>query len=63
MPRVRWTREEDERLLQLIANGKSWTLISAALKRSISHVQLHARSLADREQVKSGGKVTNILQE
>src|SRR5258708_32061632 len=28
MPRIRWTPEEDERLLDLIAAGKSWTLIS-----------------------------------
>ena len=28
MPRVRWTPEEEEQLLNLIAAGKSWTLIS-----------------------------------
>jgi hypothetical protein len=33
MPRIRWTPEEDERLLDLIAAGKSWTLISGMLKR------------------------------
>jgi hypothetical protein len=35
MPRIRWTPEEDERLLDLIAAGKSWTLISGMLKRSM----------------------------
>jgi len=33
LPRIRWTLEEDERLLGLIAAGKSWTFISAALRR------------------------------
>jgi DNA-binding NarL/FixJ family response regulator len=42
MPRIRWTPEEDERLLDLIAAGKSWTLISGMLKRSMKSVKLHA---------------------
>jgi Myb-like DNA-binding domain len=41
MPRIRWTPEEDERLLDLIAAGKSWTLISACS----SAVKLHAKTL------------------
>ena len=46
MPRVRWTPEEEERLLNLIAEGKSWTLISGTLKRSMKSVKLHAKTLA-----------------
>jgi hypothetical protein len=45
MPRVRWTPEEDERLLDLIAAGKSWTLISAALRRDTNSAKLHAGRL------------------
>jgi DNA-binding NarL/FixJ family response regulator len=45
MPRIRWTLEEDERLLNLIAAGKSWTLISGMLKRSMKSVKLHAKTL------------------
>jgi DNA-binding NarL/FixJ family response regulator len=45
MPRVRWTPEEDERLLDLIAAGKSWTMISGILKRSMKSVKLHAKTL------------------
>ena len=45
MPRIRWTPEEDERLLDLIAAGKSWTLISGMLKRSMKSVKLHAKAL------------------
>ena len=45
MPRVRWTLEEEKRLLDLMAAGKSWTLISATLKRSMKAVKLHAKSL------------------
>ena len=45
MPRVRWTPEEEERLLNLIAAGKSWTLISGMLKRSMKSVKLHAKTL------------------
>jgi DNA-binding NarL/FixJ family response regulator len=44
MPRVRWTPEEEERLLNLIAAGKSWTLISGMLKRSMKSVKLHAKT-------------------
>jgi DNA-binding NarL/FixJ family response regulator len=45
MPRVRWTPEEDERLVDLIAAGKSWTSISGTLKRSMKSVELHANTL------------------
>ena len=45
MPRVRWTPEEEKRLLDLIAAGKSWTLISGKLKRSMKNVKLHAKAL------------------
>jgi DNA-binding NarL/FixJ family response regulator len=45
MPRVRWTPEEEVRLLNLIAPGKSWTLISGMLRRSMKSVKLHARRL------------------
>jgi|GEM_PF-3527320 DNA-binding NarL/FixJ family response regulator len=48
MPRVRWTPEEEERLLNLIAAGKSWTLISGTLKRSMKSVKLHAKTLAQK---------------
>ena len=48
MPRVRWTPEEEERLLNLIAEGKSWTLISGTLKRSMKSVKLHAKTLAQK---------------
>ena len=44
MPRVRWTLEEEERLLNLIAAGKSW-MISGTLKRSMKSVKLHAKTL------------------
>jgi DNA-binding NarL/FixJ family response regulator len=45
MPRVQWTPEETARLLDLIASGKSWTLISGMLKRSMKSVKLHAETL------------------
>jgi hypothetical protein len=45
MPRIRWTLEEDERLLGLIAAGKSWTFISAALRRDTNSAKLHAGTL------------------
>ena len=45
MPRVRWTPEEGKRLLDLMAAGKSWTLISGMLKRSMKSVKLHAKTL------------------
>jgi Myb-like DNA-binding domain len=45
MPRIRWTPEEDDRLFNLIAGGKSWTLISVMLKRSMKSVKLHAKRL------------------
>src|ERR1700730_17307852 len=45
LPRIRWTLEEDERLLGLIAAGKSWTFISAALRRDTNSAKLHAGTL------------------
>ena len=45
MPRVRWTPEEEKRLLDLIAEAKSWTLISGTLNRSMKSVKLHAKTL------------------
>ena len=45
MPRVRWTPEEEKRLLDLIAAGKSWTLIGGTLKRSMKSIKLHAKTL------------------
>jgi DNA-binding NarL/FixJ family response regulator len=45
MPRIRWTAKEDERLLDLIAAGKSWTQISGTLKHSMKSVKLHAKTL------------------
>jgi DNA-binding NarL/FixJ family response regulator len=45
MPRVRWTPDEEKRLLDSIAAGKSWTLISGMLKRSMKSVKLHAKTL------------------
>ena len=45
MPRVRWTPEEEKRLLALIAAGKSWMLISVMIKRSMKSVKLHAKTL------------------
>ena len=45
MPRIRWTLEEEEYLLRLIAAGKSWTFISAALRRDTRSVKLHAETL------------------
>jgi hypothetical protein len=45
VPRIRWTSEENERLLGLIAAGKSWTFISAALRRDTNSAKLHAGTL------------------
>ena len=45
MPRIRWTLDENERLLGLIAGGKSWTFISAALSRDTNSAKLHAGRL------------------
>jgi hypothetical protein len=48
VPRIRWTSEENERLLGLIAAGKSWTFISAALRRDTNSAKLHAGTLRRR---------------
>ena len=45
MPRVRWTPYEEKRLLDLMAAGESWTLMSGMLKRSMKSVKLHAKTL------------------
>jgi hypothetical protein len=45
MPRILWTLEENERLLDMIAAGKSRTFISAALRRDTNSAKLHAAKL------------------
>jgi len=52
---IRWTPEEELRLRDLTAKGKSWTLISGTLKRSMKSVKLHAKTLrrADGEKGKA----------
>ena len=45
LARVRWSPDEEKRLINLIAAGKSWTLISGMLKRSMKSVKLHAKTL------------------
>jgi hypothetical protein len=45
MPRIRWTLEENERLINMIAAGKSWTYIGAALRRDTNSAKLHAGRL------------------
>ena len=45
MPIARWTPDEEKRLLDLIAAGKSWTLISAKLRRSMSTIRQRAKQL------------------
>jgi len=40
-----WTHEEDQRLLELSAAGRSAISISAVLKRSVKSVRLHLCSL------------------
>jgi 23S rRNA pseudoU1915 N3-methylase RlmH len=42
---TRWTDEEDERLITLIANDTSWRLIAAELKRSYQAVEHRASKL------------------
>src|ERR1700730_13364544 len=46
---IRWTPEEEKRLLNLTAAGKSWTLISGSLKRSMKSVKFHAKTLAQKD--------------
>src|ERR1700682_784291 len=46
---IRWTPEEEKRLLNLIAAVKSWTLISGSLKRSMKSVKFHAKTLAQKD--------------
>jgi DNA-binding NarL/FixJ family response regulator len=55
MPRERWTPDEEKRLIDLIAAGKSWTLISGMLKRSMKSVKLHAKTLRRTGAKKEGG--------
>ena len=40
-----WTAREDRQLLDLLAVGKSWVLISVSLKRPLKSVQVRARHL------------------
>jgi Myb-like DNA-binding domain len=58
---IRWTPEEEKRLLNLIAAGKSWTLISGSLKRSMKSVKFHAKTLAQKRppRAEGEGKMTN----
>jgi hypothetical protein len=42
---LRWTPEEDQRLLDLVATEATWPLIAANLKRSIQAVQERAQKL------------------
>jgi biotin operon repressor len=42
---IRWTPEEDHRLLDLVAAEATWPLIAANLKRSIQAVQERAQKL------------------
>ena len=43
--RIRWTLDENERLLGLIAAGKSWTFIIAALRHDTNSAKMHAGRL------------------
>jgi hypothetical protein len=63
MPRIRWTPKEDERLLDLIAAGKSWTLISGMLKRSMKSVKLHAKERLKAERLKREAAGTPVAAE
>ena len=63
MPRIRWTPEEDARLIDLIAAGKSWTFISAALKRDMNSVKLHAKAIRGVAQKKIRTEMKEKLQE
>jgi Myb-like DNA-binding domain len=53
MPQARrapnWTEEEDRKLLDMVAAGKSWVRISAALKRPLVAVRDRARTLKRRD--------------
>jgi DNA-binding NarL/FixJ family response regulator len=53
---IRWTPEEEKRLLDLIAAGKSWTLISGTLKRNMKSVKFHAKTLAQKDHQELGLK-------
>jgi hypothetical protein len=53
---IRWTPEEEKRLLNLIAAGKSWTLISGTLKRSMKSVKFHAKTLAQKRPPRAGAE-------
>ncbi len=53
---IRWTPEEEKRLLNLIAAGKSWTLISGTLKRSMKSVKFHAKTLVQKRPPRAGAK-------
>jgi hypothetical protein len=52
----RWTPEEDKRLLQLRADGKSYVFIAATLHRTLSSVE--ARIFVVRRRAAGGAKVT-----
>jgi hypothetical protein len=62
MPRVRWTPEEEVRLLNLIGADKSWTLISGMLKRGMKSVKLHAKTRRQQTAGSSKAERANGLQ-
>ena len=51
---IRWTPEEDQRLLDLVAAEAAWPLIALNLRRSIQAVQERAQKL------KQDGVVTEL---
>jgi hypothetical protein len=51
---IRWTPEEDQRLLDLVAAEATWPLIALNLRRSIQAVQERAQRL------KRDGVVTGL---
>jgi hypothetical protein len=53
---IRWTPEEEKRLLNLIAASKSLMLISGTLKRSMKSVKSHAKTLAQKRPPRAEGK-------
>jgi hypothetical protein len=49
----RWTPEEDRRLLEMVARGKSWLLVAANLKRPKGSVRTRAYVLKRKASVRS----------
>ncbi len=52
---IRWTTEEDQRMLDLVAAEATWPLIALNLRRSIQAVQERAQRLK-RDGVMTGHK-------